>query len=144
MKTFKKNRILRYCVTATLPFCLTGCMGIYEGGFECPAGIGVGCKSISEVNDMVNGGLFPNGAQISHLEFREGHSCDRCHQKSLSDSEHPEIWINPLYLQETPLEIQEIEAEKEKGEELEETQPQFLQKEIKIRQGKDRYGTISL
>ena len=33
---------------------LSGCMGIYEGGFECPPGKGVGCKSISEVNTMVN------------------------------------------------------------------------------------------
>lgn len=33
---------------------LTGCMGVYEGGFECPPGEGVGYKSISEVNDMAN------------------------------------------------------------------------------------------
>lgn len=42
----------RLLITASL--CLTGCMGVYEGGFECPPGEGVGCKSISEVNDMVN------------------------------------------------------------------------------------------
>lgn len=42
-----------------LPLCLTGCMGIYEGGFECPAGVGVGCKSISDVNTMVNQGDIP-------------------------------------------------------------------------------------
>lgn len=40
--------------SATLPSCLTGCMGVYEGGFECPPSKGIGCKSISEVNDMVN------------------------------------------------------------------------------------------
>lgn len=44
-----------------LPLCLTGCMGIYEGGFECPAGAGVGCKSISEVNTMVDRGELPKG-----------------------------------------------------------------------------------
>ena len=38
---------------------LTGCMGVYEGGFECPAGLGVGCKSISDVNDLVNAGEIP-------------------------------------------------------------------------------------
>ncbi len=38
---------------------LSGCMGIYEGGFECPPGKGVGCKSISEVNQMINAGLLP-------------------------------------------------------------------------------------
>jgi len=38
---------------------LSGCMGIYEGGFECPPGKGVGCKSISEVNQMINAGMLP-------------------------------------------------------------------------------------
>ncbi|KAB2835073.1 MAG: hypothetical protein F9K49_04280 [Caedimonadaceae bacterium] len=33
---------------------LSGCMGVYEGGFECAPQKGVGCKSISEVNEMVN------------------------------------------------------------------------------------------
>lgn len=48
--------ILLHCYTV---FCLSGCMGIYEGGFECPPGKGVGCKSITEVNDMVNQGVLP-------------------------------------------------------------------------------------
>lgn len=39
--------------------CLTGCMGVYEGRFECPPGEGVGCKSISEVNQMVDRGSVP-------------------------------------------------------------------------------------
>lgn len=46
---------------------LSGCMGIYEGGFECPAGTGVGCKSISEVNHMINQGTLPK-AQVEQLE----------------------------------------------------------------------------
>lgn len=41
----------------TLALALSGCMGVYEGGFECPPGEGVGCKSISEVNHMVDQGL---------------------------------------------------------------------------------------
>ncbi|HUX79580.1 MAG TPA: hypothetical protein VMW10_07570 [Alphaproteobacteria bacterium] len=44
-----------------LGLCLTGCMGVYEGGFECPPGVGVGCKSISEVNKMVDHGELPQG-----------------------------------------------------------------------------------
>jgi len=58
----------RYLITATQRTAvllsvalLSGCMGIYEGGFECPAGSGVGCKSISEVNQMVNQGELPKG-----------------------------------------------------------------------------------
>jgi hypothetical protein len=61
-RNYRKNRdnhlnlkkLLQYCLTATLPFCLPGCMGVYEGGFECPPGEGIKCKSISEVNQMVD------------------------------------------------------------------------------------------
>lgn len=61
----KFSAILQHCSSATLiampTAFLSGCMGIYEGGFECPAGTGVGCKSISEVNTMVNQGELPKG-----------------------------------------------------------------------------------
>lgn len=57
------SAILQHCRSATLiamlPALLSGCMGIYEGGFECSAGTGVGCKSISEVNSMVDQGELP-------------------------------------------------------------------------------------
>ena len=139
MKIIKKNRILQYCATAILPFYLTGCMGIYEGGFECPAGTGVGCKSISEVNDMINEGELPKGAQQSHFEFRGNHKCRSCNQKGASDSEHPEIWINPLYLQDMPLEIHETNTEN--GEDVKGTQRQLLQAVVNKEKG--RYGKIS-
>ena len=42
-----------------LALSLSGCMGVYEEGFDCPPGVGVGCKSISHVNTMVNQGLLP-------------------------------------------------------------------------------------
>lgn len=53
-----KNKIYK-AFSIALSFSLSGCMGIYEGGFECPAGVGVGCKSISDVNTMVNQGDIP-------------------------------------------------------------------------------------
>jgi len=46
-------------VSLSLSFSLSGCMGIYEEGFECPPGAGTKCKSISEVNEMVNQGDLP-------------------------------------------------------------------------------------
>ncbi len=46
--------IADYRLLIILPLILSGCMGVYEGGFECPPGEGVGCKSISEVNQMVD------------------------------------------------------------------------------------------
>ena len=93
-----KNKIYKaFCIT--LPLCLTGCMGIYEGGFECPAGTGVGCKSISEVNNMVNLGDLPKSLSEIPLEDNENtHTCNTCGRSSALVSEKPEIWINPLYL----------------------------------------------
>jgi Type IV conjugative transfer system lipoprotein (TraV) len=35
---------------------LTSCAGVYDQGFDCPAEKGVGCKSISQVNSMVDKG----------------------------------------------------------------------------------------
>lgn len=56
-----KNKIYK-ALSITLSFSLSGCMGIYEGGFECPAGVGVGCKSISDVNMLVNLGEIPKSS----------------------------------------------------------------------------------
>jgi hypothetical protein len=44
----------RLLMTTTLALALSGCMGVYEGGFECPPGEGINCKSISEVNKLVD------------------------------------------------------------------------------------------
>ena len=60
---------------------LSGCMGVYEGGFECPPGQGVGCKSISEVNDLVNAGELPKAAA------------------SLS-AQKADIWYSPSFIRE--------------------------------------------
>ena len=35
---------------------LTSCAGVYDQGFDCPAEKGVGCKSISQINSMVDKG----------------------------------------------------------------------------------------
>ena len=37
---------------------LSGCM-TYSESFDCPPGRGVGCKSLSQVNDMVEEGVLP-------------------------------------------------------------------------------------
>lgn len=63
---------------------LNGCMGVYEGGFECPPGRGVGCKSISEVNEMVD--QYDSGAEISVAE-------SRLNERAGS----PQIWFNPRF-----------------------------------------------
>ncbi|MBS0271674.1 MAG: hypothetical protein JSR85_03390 [Proteobacteria bacterium] len=95
-KFLKTQKLLHYCLTAVLPFCLAGCMGVYEGGFECPPGEGVGCKSISEVNEMVNQGLGTRkqglntqpSEETQESVCRKGHACP-----SAPDS--LEIWYAP-------------------------------------------------
>lgn len=73
---------LQFSSSVILLLCLTGCMGVYEGGFECPPGIGVGCKSISEVNEMVDQCSLPS-AQCSIPSIEQ------------SGSEIPDIWYAP-------------------------------------------------
>lgn len=86
-----------YKILATsITLILSGCMGVYEGGFECPPGEGTRCKSISEVNEMVNKEVLPkaSGTIISKED------CETCHHKLSQDALNPtkgssKIWIAP-------------------------------------------------
>jgi hypothetical protein len=87
----------RRVIVTGIALSLSGCMGVYEGGFECPPGEGVGCKSISEVNEMVNHGLGTRkqepSTQSSEEETKEtvcrkGASCP-------STPDSSEIWYAP-------------------------------------------------
>lgn len=103
-KTYKNSvdsvipLITDYRLLIFLPLILSGCMGVYEGGFECPPGKGVGCKSISEVNDMINHGDLPKSDSSSSQINEPENSCKTCGSSSEISSEKSEIWINPLYL----------------------------------------------
>ncbi len=101
----------RIALSLTLPLTLTGCMGIYEGGFECPPGEGAKCKSISEVNAMVNQGTLPPPALVASVDSVNtspdmsadtsccGDSCLSCGEQeshaSCKTSESHEIWWGP-------------------------------------------------
>lgn len=81
---------------------LTSCMGVYEGGFECPPGEGVGCKSISEVNQLINEGQLPK-----HSTIPSQSACGHCHISSkdlpnIEDHELP-IWFVPEGFVDNPL-----------------------------------------
>ena len=81
-------------------FSLTGCMGVYEGGFECPPGKGVGCKSITDVNEMVNQGEIPL-QEISEQGSEEEKGKEKFHCKSNSSKACPltsdtaDVWYAP-------------------------------------------------
>lgn len=128
-----KNKIYKTLII-TLSLCLTGCMGIYEGGFECPAGSGVGCKSISEVNALVNlGGLPKSSTEKSSEIISETDTCHSCGHSSFLRKNQPEIWINPLYLKRR----QKTQQEEQLKDRQEERTDIRSKKEIP-------HGTISL
>lgn len=82
-----------------LAFALSGCMGVYEGGFECPPGEGVGCKSISEVNQMVNEGELPKSPSSSPEAKMPCKGC-RINEElipSEASTPKPQIWYSPAF-----------------------------------------------
>lgn len=100
-KLFSKTSAILF--SATLSFCLTGCMGVYEGGFECPAGKGVGCKSISEVNTLVNQEeltLSEEKNQASSTEQLEESTECSCGKSPDFPTSESRIWYSPWVLEE--------------------------------------------
>lgn len=81
-------------------FSLVGCMGIYEGGFECPPGKGVGCKSITDVNEMVNQGEIPLlASKKQNSEEEKGKEDFHCKSNSSQacplTSDTADVWYAP-------------------------------------------------
>ena len=100
-----------------LPLFLSGCMGIYEGGFECPPGEGTKCKSISEVNELVNQGQLPPKSPEKSQEHQSG-SCAASTELSETscsltpDHLVPAIWWSPLLTRDTPRETRKPSLKK--------------------------------
>ncbi len=98
-KRFSKLSAILF--SATLPFCLQGCMGVYEGGFECPPGEGIKCKSISEVNKMVDQCSTPS-AQCS-VSSTQNPKCgipelrDQGSMGTTPTIQHSEVWYSPFF-----------------------------------------------
>ncbi len=83
-----------YIFLLCLSLSLTGCMGIYEGGFECPPGSGVGCKSISDVNTMINRNQLP-GTKNQETEENTVSYDPTAHNSHHLIPESTEIWYAP-------------------------------------------------
>lgn len=84
------SAVLQHWLLMT-PLILSGCMGIYEGGFECPPGKGLGCTSISEVNEWVN------QSQVINHQASEENSCHNCtsHSEGKPLNSNNSIWYSP-------------------------------------------------
>ncbi len=78
-----------------LPLILSGCMGIYEGGFECPPGSGIKCKSISEVNELINKGAIPSSGMESLPSPCPRSCCQGREGEFLRVIKKPTIWWTP-------------------------------------------------
>ena len=84
-----------------LPLLLSGCMGIYEGGFECPPGEGTKCKSISEVNELVNAGHIPvvqAAVEAHHGSCVVGEELSEAPCGSAMRGSNQQIWWSPLFI----------------------------------------------
>lgn len=99
MKKSQKKFIQKSIYTKSLlglSLSLSGCMGVYEGGFECPPGEGVGCKSISEVNHMVDQGLGSQNQSSTSTQKTEDNE-PVCKKGSGSCAITSEIWYAPAF-----------------------------------------------
>jgi len=76
---------------------LTGCsMGVYDGHFECEPDKGLGCHSVTQVNELVNRGQAGRSS-IEHLNTpcnREDKSCSES-LNSLPPLKIKRIWVAP-------------------------------------------------
>ena len=98
LKSIKKSIYTKSLMGLSIS--LSGCMGVYEGGFECPPGEGVGCKSISEVNHLVDQGLgSQNQSSTSAQEAEDAQKTEDnepvCKKGSGSCAVTSEIWYAP-------------------------------------------------
>ena len=77
------------------PLLLSGCMGIYEGGFECPPGKGLGCTSTSDVNEKVNQEYGTQKALPS--DETKDEECVPCKGKPCAPTppQDEEVWFAP-------------------------------------------------
>ena len=87
------SRLSEYWILST-SLCLSGCMGVYEGGFECPPGKGLGCTSISEVNKVVDQCYRSQWCSVADISEAE------CNLRELAKPDTiPQIWFNPRFNQ---------------------------------------------
>ena len=66
---------------------VTGC-GVYRGTFDCRPGKGVGCESVSQVNDLVNNDKLDDFIEEVNSPRRRGRKCPSCEDREYSDSTH--------------------------------------------------------
>lgn len=81
----------RWIVFAITVSGLCGCGTTMKGQFDCPGTPGVQCKSISEVNQMVDKGILPKNKSIDkNIVTTKGKNLQRSKEEVLT------IWVAPF------------------------------------------------
>ena len=73
-------------ILTTLSFILEGC-GVYKGSFDCKPGKGVGCESVSKVNDLVNDEKLDDFIEESNQPKKRRSKCIPCPQNIKKETE---------------------------------------------------------
>lgn len=92
-KNQTKYRLIKKLRTFSLlsTLMLISSCAVYKTGFECPAGQGEGCKSVTEVNEMVSRGEIGRNISVFRrdvtLEVRKTRPQDKSKEKQLESKE---------------------------------------------------------
>lgn len=71
--------MMKFMLLAVL-FVLTACSH-GRSSFECPAVVGIGCESVSTVNQLINDGLLEQVIEGKNCKQRHVQKCDAAYPK---------------------------------------------------------------
>jgi conjugal transfer pilus assembly protein TraV len=75
---------------------MSGCTGMSKH-FDCPMKPGVNCKSVSEVNALVDSGVLP-AKSCADCSSKNSCSHSDCHTKNQNHSRTQVVWLAPYQL----------------------------------------------
>ncbi len=78
-----------------LPFFFSSC-STYQSQYDCPPGVGVGCKSVSEIEEMIQ--EREEGPDLFISTVQSGKGCVSCKSKKVDFSEEApvvkRVWVS--------------------------------------------------
>lgn len=82
----KKKRFMHIMLIVATSLLLEGC-GVYKGSFECKGEKGIGCESVSKVNELINEEKLDDFIEESNQPKRSRGKCIPCPQNIKKETE---------------------------------------------------------